>query len=318
MATNKEKYREFCKKEMDIPIFSKDWWLDSVCGESNWDVVLIEKGGVVFASMPYYKTKKAIFNVIRMPKLTQTMGIYMKYPDNLKYEKRLSLEKKTANALIDKLPNFDYFSQNFHYNFTNWLPFYWKGYEQTTRYTYVIEDLSDIEKVLSNFNYAKRKNIKKSEKILKVKFDLSCEEFYENHKYTLNKQGSAISYSFDLFKKIYESGYRNSSAKTIYAVDNNNNIHGALFIIWDCNSAYDLISTIDPDFRNSGAASLLIKESIEFVSSRTGKFDFEGSMIENVEQSFRQFGAIQKPYFNISKKKSKLLKIALLGKSIVR
>lgn len=28
---NKQKYRNFYKQEKDIPIFSKDWWLDSVC-----------------------------------------------------------------------------------------------------------------------------------------------------------------------------------------------------------------------------------------------------------------------------------------------
>ena len=49
LMTNKEKYRKFCQKEKDIPIFSKDWWLDSVCGENGWDVVLFEKGGEIWA-----------------------------------------------------------------------------------------------------------------------------------------------------------------------------------------------------------------------------------------------------------------------------
>jgi hypothetical protein len=34
--TNKEKYREFCKNEKNLPIFSKDWWLDAVCGKDNY------------------------------------------------------------------------------------------------------------------------------------------------------------------------------------------------------------------------------------------------------------------------------------------
>ena len=315
--TNREKYRGFCKKEVNIPIFSKDWWLDSVCGQSGWDVVLVEKGREVFASLPYYKTKKSIFNIITMPALTQTMGVYIKYPENQKYEKRLSYEKEIMNQLIDALPNVDHYSQNFHYSMTNWLPFYWKGYSQTTRYTYVIDDLTDLEKVFINFNHSKRKNIKKSEQLLTIKFDLSETDFYNNHKMTLSKQKSEISYSFELFKSIYENGYKNNSAKTIYAVDENNNIHGALFIIWDDNSAYDLISTIDPDFRNSGSASLLVKEAIRFVSTKTKKFDFEGSMMESVESSFRQFGAVQKPYFNISKTNSKFLKIrSLIGEVI--
>lgn len=65
-----------------MPIFSSDWWLDSVCGKDNWDVALYEKGGRIFASMPYYNIKKAWFNFSIMPKLTQTLGIYIKYPED--------------------------------------------------------------------------------------------------------------------------------------------------------------------------------------------------------------------------------------------
>jgi hypothetical protein len=307
--TDREKYREFCKKEKNIPIFSKDWWLDSVCGYDNWNVILMENNEEIVASFPYFSSKKYNLNIIGMPILTQTMGIYIKYPENQQYMKKLSYEKKIINHLIEKLPKFARFSQSFHYTFTNWLSFYWKNYKQTTNYTYVIEDLSNLDEVYSSFSHAKRKNIKKSEKILTIQFDLSCKDFYDNHKYTLSKQGLEISYSFKLFEKLYNSTYENEAGRTIYAIDGNNNIHGALFVIWDDLSAYDLISTIDPDYRNSGSASLLIKEIIRFVSTKTNKFDFEGSMIENVENSFRQFGAIQKPYFYISKTNSKLLKV---------
>ena len=309
--TNREKYKEFCIKEDGIPIFSKDWFLDTVCGVENWDVVLVEKGGEILASMPFYKKRKAIFTIITMPKHAQTMGIYLKYPNGQKYEKRLSYEKELMTNLIEQLPKVDYFNQAFHYSITNWLPFYWKGYTQTTNYTYVIENISDLDTVFKNFNHAKRKNIKKAENFLDVKFDLSAKEFYDNHKMTLEKQNAKIAYSFEHFNKLYDSTYSHNAGRTIYAIDSQNNIHAAIFVIWDKNSAYDLISTIDPTFRNSGAASLLIKKIIGFLSDKTDKFDFEGSMIENVEKSFRQFGAKQKAYSSITKIDSKILKIIL-------
>ena len=135
---------------------------------------------------------------------------------------------------------------------------------------------------------------------------------------TLSKQNEKISYSFDLFERIYKAGYRKNAAKTIYATDIDGNMHAALFVIWDSQSAYNLISTIDPDFRNSGAATLLVKEIIKYVSTQTKKFDFEGSMIEGVENSFRQFGAVQKPYFTIYKTNSRLLTIKQNLISILR
>jgi len=307
--TNVDKYIKFCEDEINIPIFSKNWWLDAVCGKENWDVALVENNGKIIASMPYYLKQKIIFTIITMPQRTQTMGPYIKYPEEQKYEKKLSFEKKIMTELIEQLPKVNMFIQNFHYSITNWLPFYWKGYKQTTNYTYVIEDLSNLNSIFNNFKSSKRRNIKKAEKNLKIKFDLSAEEFYNNHVLSLKKQNATIEYSFELFFNIYTTVYKHNTGKTIYAIDENNHIHAALFLIWDNNSAYSLITSIDPDYRNNGSASFVIKEAITLASQVTNKFDFEGSMMENVETSYRAFGGIQKPYLSITKTDSKLLKL---------
>lgn len=299
---NKQKYREFCRIEKNIPIFSKDWWLDAVAGEDNWNVAIVEKNNEIIASFPYVLKQILFFRLISMPRFTPMLGVYIKYPENQSYYDKLSYEKKVISDLIDQLPNFHRFHQKFHYSFTNWLPFYWRGFSQTTRYTYVIEDISDYEMVVKNFEYSKRKNIKRAKKIVTIKFDLTAKEFYENHKMTLAKQGQKINYDFNLFKRIYDAAYAHNAGRTIYCVDKNNNIHSGLFVVWDDNSAFDLISTIDPDYRNSGSASLLIQEIIKYLSNKTKRFDFEGSMIEEVERSFRRFGAKQKQYFSIYKR----------------
>jgi lipid II:glycine glycyltransferase (peptidoglycan interpeptide bridge formation enzyme) len=316
--SNKNKYRELCKVESTIPIFSRDWWLDAVAGEESWDVLLVEKGDEIVAALPYMIKRMYIVKFITMPKLTQTAGIWLRYPRDQRYMDKLSYEKEIFSKIIEKIPKVDYFSQNFHYEITNWLPFYWKGYSQTTRYTYVIDDLKDVDLIYENFDRSKKKDVKKAKKIVKVGFDLSAREFYENHKLTLSKQGQEISYSYELFEKIYNSAYSQESGRIIWAKGENDNLHSALFVIWDEKSAYDLISTIDPEYRNSGSASLLILEMIKYLSNKTEKFDFEGSMIENVERSFRKFGATQKPYHNISKTNSKLLKLRAFLKEVLK
>ena len=57
------------------------------------------------------------------------------------------------------------------------------------------------------------------------------------------------------------------------------------------------------------AFHLCLWEAIKFASTVTNKFDFEGSMIESVEKYFRSFGAVQKPYFTITKTPSFLLRL---------
>src|SRR5699024_9271998 len=127
------------------PIFSRDWWLDTVIGEDYWDVVIVEKNNEIIASLPYLHTRKLGFTISAMPKLTQNLGPWIKYPANpdYLYANKIAFEKKILNQLICQLPEFSYFNQNFNHKVTNWLPFYWNGYQQTTRYTYIIKKLED-------------------------------------------------------------------------------------------------------------------------------------------------------------------------------
>ena len=64
-----------------------------------------------------------------------------------KYARRLEAEKKLMGQLIEMLPPFDLFRMCFAPTMTNWLPFYWAGFQATVCYTYRIEDLSDLDRV---------------------------------------------------------------------------------------------------------------------------------------------------------------------------
>lgn len=308
-VNNKEKYRYFCKTEISIPIFSKDWWLDAVCGENNWDAAIVEKGGEIVASMPYMFRKKYCLTICDMPQLTQTLGPWLK-TSKAKYAKQLSNQKKIMGELIKQLPIFDFFAQNFHYSVINWLPFYWNGFEQTTRYTYVIDEISSEKSLWSGFLPNIRTDIKKAENRfnLIVKTDIDIEQFLNINELTFASQKKKMPYSRNLVRRIENACINNNCRKIFYAQDKERKIHAAIYIIWDANSAYYIMGGGDPDLRNSGATSLCIWEAIKFSSTVTKKFDFEGSMIEPVERFFRAFGAKQAPYLSITKTNSRLLK----------
>jgi len=281
-------------------IFCRSWWLKAVAPQ-RFTILALRKGDRIVAGIPMVHTRKWGYHAIHMPRLTQTLGVLLAPSTSDRYEKRLSREMDVLESLVKAIPKANYFSVNFHPNFTNWLPFYWAGYKQTTYYTYAITDLSDLDRVFLEFAHSKRKNIKKAQGLVEVREDLPAAEFYSHHKMTLGKQRASISYSYDLFERIYNATYENHAGKIWYAIDAERNIHAAIFVVFDCESAYYLISSIDPDYRNSGAASLLLRDAIAYVSQYTNRFDFEGSMIKGVEHSFRKFGATQTPYFNISK-----------------
>ena len=313
----KEVYRELCRQEPSIPIFSRDWWLDATCCENNWDVVLVEKDGVVVAAMPFLVRTRLSKIYLGQPALTQKLGPWIRYPDTIKRAKKIALEIELMTRLIGALPRFDHFEQTFDYSYRNWLPFYWQGFHQTTNYTYVIDDIQAPEEVLAKFSHSKRKDIKKALKVVEVKFDMSAEDFYRHHMRTLLQRDKTISYSPKLLENILNACHLNDAGRIIYAIDVNGAVHAALLVIWDEESAYNLISTIDQDHSSSGATSLLILEMIKYLSDKTKRFDFEGSMIQGVEFSFRQFGTEQMPMHRVSKTNSKLIDFANYSRKIV-
>ena len=290
-----------------------------MCGEDNWDVVLIEKKERIIACLPYLYIKRYLFTIFGMPQLTQILGPWLR-PSSAKYANQLAEQKDLMTALIEKLPAFSCFSQNFHYSITNWLPFYWQGFSQTTRYTYVLEEISVTSKIWDGMLPKIRTDIKKAQNRfgLKVCTDLGIDTFLTINEKTFSKQGMQLPYSKNFVKRLDKACKEHNARKIFFAKDSDGRIHAAVYIVWDENSAYYLMGGSDPKLRNSGANSLCMWEAIKFASAVTQKFDFEGSMIESVERFFRAFGAKQVPYFHITKTNSKLLRLRKIASSLFK
>jgi GNAT superfamily N-acetyltransferase len=260
--------------------------------------------------MPMRYSRQLGFDALHMPPLTPTLGPLLAPPTSDNYEKNLSHEIELLRLLAAAIPPVSYFAAHCHHAFTNWLPFYWAGFQQTTLFTYAFADLSDLQAIFEGFHHSKRKNIKRAQGLVSVRDDMSAVDFYANHELTLGKLSDRVSYPREVFLRLYATCVERGSAKCWYAIDANNEIHAAIFVVFDERSAYYLVSSIDPDHRNSGAATLLIKHALEYLAPRTQRFDFEGSMIEGVETSFRRFGAKQIPYFVLTRSRR-------LGRSLV-
>lgn len=299
--SQKEKYRQLSETESSIHLPARGWWLDAVAGVDNWDVAIVEKNEEIVAALPYILVQKAWFKIIKMPKLTPGLGLWLKYPDGQKYATKLAYEMKLIDELIDQLPHFHRFHQRFHHGFTNWLPFFWRGFEQTTRYHYIIPDLSNVENVFNNFRDNIRREIRKAQKSLKITSGNDVDKLYDLINLTYARQNLPVDFSKNVLRNIVNACDQRSCQKIFFAEDSDGNLHASLILVWDENMAYYLQGGNHPDLRNSGAASLVMWEAIQFASTVTQQFNFAGSMIPSIERFFRGFGATQVPYFSIYK-----------------
>ena len=296
-------------------LFQKEWWLDAVA-PGKWGAVIVRRGDEVAARLPYIMEKKFGFIVLQQPPLTPTLGPWLRNTE-ARPSKTLSIQKELIWELLELMPRYDYFSQNLNPSISSWLPFYWKGFEQTTRYTYIIEDLTDLEKIWNAFSEHARRNIRKAQKALTISTDSDIEEFLYLNEKTFERQGKPLPYSRDFIKRMDAACLHQKARRIFLAKDNNGRTHAAVYILWDKESAYYLMGGEDPALRNSEAGSLLMWEAIKFAATVTKRFDFEGSMIQSVEKFFRGFGGKQTPYHKITSA-SKRMRVLMNGRDFIR
>ncbi len=295
--TTKQAYAKFCQSLDHCPVFCQPWYLDAVAENGNWEVVLAEEKGQVVAALPFFVKERLGLRYVTMPLFTKFMGplVAPAYRE-LKYEHRL------CQQLIDQLPPLAGFDQQFHPGVQNWLPFYWQGYRQTTQYTYVLKLAGEAD-WRAGVNRNMRRNLDKAESQLRLRHDLGLDTFYQLNEKSFARQNKAVPYSFDQLKRHDEALVANESRQLFFAVDEQDRVHSAAYLIWDKQRAYYHLSGDDPNLRQSGSGIWLVAQAVQYTQQELQLpfFDFEGSMLPEVEAIRRQFGATQVPYSRVWK-----------------
>ena len=296
-------------------IFEQPWWLDGVA-PGRWSAAVIRRGDEVAARLPFVRRRRAGLTAIVQPDLTQTLGPWLAPLDG-KYARRLETEKKLLGQIIGMLPPVDLFRMNFSPALTNWLPFYWAGFEASVRYTYRLDDLSDLDRLRDEFQDHVRRGIRRAERVVEVVHDHPLEPVLRLNAATFARQGRRPPFSDDLVRRLDAACASRGARRILAAVDARGRTHAVLYLVWDARTLYPIINARDADVQTYGANALLYWEAIRFASTVSRTFDFEGSMLEPIEHFVRGFGGRQTPYFCVWKAGPKA-KAALAARSAAR
>lgn len=283
---------------MKSTLFHQPWWLD-VVAPNAWATAEVLDGGRVMACMPYTFRRRFGLNFIEMPPLTQVLGpIEPDYQG--KYANRLARQKDVYDGLMAALPNYDLFRQSFHSGVTNWLPFYWRGFAQSTRYTYRLDLSLPKDALWAGTQDRVRTDIRKAQRKLKLREESDPDRFLDVIALTFQRQGMRLPYEAAMIRRLFDQAPRHARMRVLAAEDQHGAIHGVALFVGDEDCVYYLLGGADPNLRNSGCQSLLLWEGICWAATFSRVFDFEGSMLEGVERFVRGFGAQQTPYFQIT------------------
>lgn len=292
----------------NAPVFFQTWWLEAV-SPGTWAYAVVRRGDNIAAALPYcFNIRLGIFRQIVMPPFTPYAGPWLR-PTSAKYANRLGEEKDLMTELIDVLPPFASFQQAFHPSITNWLPFHWRSFQQTTRYTYRMDGTTDLDALWSETRDNVRTDIKKARKQVKVTESGDIDDFLPLYRMTFSRQDKKPPFTEAMMRRIDSACAEHDARRILIARGSDGQAHAGVYLISDAKTVYYFHSGGDPLLRSSGATSLLIWEAIQWASEQGKQFDFEGSMVEPIERFFRAFGARQVPYFGIEKCDSAVVKL---------
>ncbi len=309
--TPKERYATACKEHTEIPIFYHPWWLDIMCGSSNWTaLVTYGHNKRVDAIWPIPISKFYGQKITRHPPLTPFLGMIIFIPKDIdKTTSRQKFRQKVAESLIDQFKELglSYFNQHFSEDNNDLQNLFWNGFKQQSYSRFVINSIRQ-DNLLNTFDGDIRTNIKKAKEIVKCETATTCPELFQILSQSFKSSSKSIPYTQTTLETLLEKIIEETSSKLIVAKTNTETI-GACLILIDNNTAYLNCLGVKSDFRNSGISSLLIWEGMQFASGHVDRFDFSGSMIPNIANFFRGFGGDKISYNNVKWYKNSLFKI---------
>lgn len=303
MNETKGLYGKWCETTY-VPIYSKPWWLDAVCGEQNWDVWLYERNGQIYAAMPYYLEQRGEYHYITKAPLTQNNGIIFKrFEDEQKSATWCAQNEKIIEKACDFIESLglDVYEQQYHWNNFDWICFSWRGFSLIPRVTFVIEDTSDYANVNMNYTSGRRRKINKGRKNIYKIIEPDKEIFYKEHCKIFEKQGMECPFSFELWDRLYTAAKYEKACRVLAAQNESGQILSLAFFIMDEQSVYFLLGGNMPSFSALETYSVLMDEGIRFACTKGLRFDFEGSMMKKVNHTYREFGGVPKTYYRIRK-----------------
>lgn len=302
---SKSKYFHFSSSEKSVKIFSKSWWLDAT--SDNWNAVIVEDGDSIIAVWPFAIDKNNFFTKLTNPVLTQKLGPWFSDKINLNNQKKAEI----ISQMIKSMPNHHLIEQSLSENESFWLPYFWNGFEQTTRYSYILDFKKDEPKLTKR----RRSEIRKAtDSNLKVKYDTSIEDFYELNMLSFKRQKRKAPYDLFFLQKLHKACQENNSSKIISIVDDANNLQAAGYYVFDSERFFYLMGGFDPKF-SLGAMTLCQLTAIEDARKKQLIFDFEGSMHKGIGEFFGSFGAQPEQYFRLKKSNSKILSFLSIFKT---
>lgn len=302
-------YRKLCQEHW-VPIHSQDWWFDAVCGAEGWGAsVLQNKDGQAIFACPYAITQRYGQTMLKNPPLTSYLTPWVQFPEGQSLVQQYGYLNRLVKEWEESLPKAAFHSFLFSPTWQNGMAFHRAGYEIGTRYTYLLENLQKGNQPWVGIKTAIRTKIRRAQKELTIAASQDYEAFSAIIDHSFRQKKLEFPLSKTRLLHLLQTLYQREKGQVYLARDRSGQVHAGALVLLDGERAYYSLSGSDSSIRQSGATEALIWHILEdCIASKRNSFDFEGSMVLNVEPVFRYFGGQLTPYLQVQQYKASWLR----------
>ncbi|MCB9231814.1 MAG: hypothetical protein H6581_09130 [Bacteroidia bacterium] len=263
----------------------------------GWSLVQLRDEKGILAAIPLHLKKKGGYAASVQPPFSQSWGVLLRPQAAGSPYNTYRDQNQQVKALLDAFPKVDWFAHGFSPAFEYPQPFFWQEFTLHTRYTWVIDLEKSETELLGAMRKTTRNLIRNTPgKIVEASSEKELlrlvRENRDSGKVLID--GTAEKMLGKISQWLLQTGLG-----WILEVENEGKIQAAGLFASFHGRTYYLMSAKTPG--NERAMSPLLWHAILKAKKTSRIFDFEGSMLEGIEQFFRGFGPSPVPYLYIEK-----------------
>lgn len=283
-------------------IFHSSWWLQA-CGQDFEILVCRDKEGRLLAGIPLPREKRAGLIHFQSNLLTPYLGPIFDLSKASKTFQKLSLMRRWGECLARAIRGYDFLSYGVGTEGPDLQGFLWASFVVTVYYTFRFESGCSINRVFEQIDPRHRGKLTTAlrQQQLTLEVGDNMDAFMMLNKQTFDRQGLATPWEESVARRLWAAAKARGQAD-IYLTRTVDGIYTAgVLVVHDHRTSYNLMAGGHPEKRGLGGGNLVVWQAIQDALRAGRAFDFEGSVLRDVEHYFRGWGAEAKPVFCLQK-----------------
>ena len=295
-------------------IFHEPWWME-IASDGCGQEAVVSRDGVIVGRLPYLPyTRFGRLKVIGMPALSHVLGPVFAPAAIASVGSPTIKLFGLIGELLAQLPEASHTAFRLHTGITETLAFVAAGFSCDAEFTIMIKP-APREVLWRQMRDKTRNVIRRAEERLTVSEAVDPDVFLAFYEKNLRQRGRKNRYHRRTTRSLISECLKRNAGRVLIAADSND-IHSAIFTVWDAGTEYYFMSTRSPQAHN-GAVNLLIWQALQVAAQAGRIFDMDGVHIHGKQSSnlllLTGFGGTVVPRFYVRRTKPLIQLGTMLG-----